>query len=251
MKRERFLRALDKHIGMFRSFSVRYGRTRGIEYDLTQEALSLCMHTILHRKKYRLIKPYSFISFIKSAIRYKIRSHKRDADERNKTVVRLLDSDLDKDFDSVVLVTRFMNEDYKPVEKSCPFCHSAILNMYGACKLCHTIIPSVFHRKKQPIAFTKESLECEFDFNKAIDVHHAVSQLTLFEQKIVRAVGLGNETLDSFIELHGGNTTALWRTWVKIKEKLQTLLDEYSDGYLSKQGPKAFTRAMQTYEIKG
>ena len=139
--------------------------------------------------------------------------------------------------------------DLPEVEKrECPFCFKAKLNQYGACALCHTILSSPARVQKKSYSISKESLAVEFDFNTSLDVQKAVARLTPYEQRVVKAVGLGNDSLESFALDNQVSKTSLVRTWVIAKAKLQEYLDEYTPKGLSKRGTKAFQRALQHIE---
>ena len=114
--------------------------------------------------------------------------------------------------------------------------------------MCQTIVPSYTRIHRNVFTMTKESLAVEFDFNKQIDVHKAIKRLTPFEQKVVKAIGLGEETLESFGELSGKKRMTIWRTWLEAKVKLQEYLDEYNPKNVSTRSPLAFHKAIQHFE---
>ena len=114
--------------------------------------------------------------------------------------------------------------------------------------MCHTIIPSHLRLQQKAVVVTEESLAVEFDFNKKIDVYNAIQKLNILEQKVVRAVGLGNESLEDFAFDNHLSKSSLVRIWVVAKAKLQETLREYAPEHLSKRGPNAFSKVMQSIE---
>ena len=114
--------------------------------------------------------------------------------------------------------------------------------------MCHTIIPANMRKQKTGYTLTQESLSVEFDFNTPLDVHNAVAKLTPFEQKVVKAGGLGNESLESFALDNHVSKSSLVRTWVIAKAKLQRYLREYAPHRLSKQPAQAFQEALQAFD---
>ncbi len=109
----------------------------------------------------------------------------------------------------------------------CPFCHVGVLNQFGACAECHTILG----KSKGPVeVLSMEKMvesECP-DLGMFADVNTALGKLDEFERKVVLAIVHGNSTLEDLAELTRIPRTQLWRIWTRAKAKLQQELYEYS-----------------------
>ena len=221
----------------------------GLDYDMANEVLSKCNDDVIRKKLYQRIDAGKIHSFLGAQIRFGV-LHARSEDlRRHARVARLSDSELEHDFDSTVLIpVQGPRQDTAIQDEECPFCFHANLNEYGACAMCKTIVPSYIRVHRNVYAMSKESLAVEFDFDTQIDVQKAIARLTPFEQKVVRHIGMGNESLESFGELTGNKRMTIWRTWCEAKEKLQGYLHEYSRGSLSTRTPTQFHKAIQRLE---
>jgi hypothetical protein len=109
----------------------------------------------------------------------------------------------------------------------CPFCHVGVLNEFGACALCHTILgkskgPSQHVTMEQII----ES-DCP-DLGMFADVNLALAKLDDIERKVVHHIVQGNESLEDLAELTRISHSTLGRIWSRAKAKLQQELYEYS-----------------------
>lgn len=108
----------------------------------------------------------------------------------------------------------------------CPFCFVGILNTFGACANCNTILGKEVRlveteRLEEVIPLSKE------DVIKAIDVKYALAGLSDFEQRVAAHVIHGTDSLSDLPELSGSSRMRLWRTWVRVKHKLEPLLAAY------------------------
>lgn len=245
MRRDRYFQQLEEHLPYLRKFAM----SAGLDKDEANDVLSKCLLDAVEKKKYVSIDPPRLKAFLRSTIRYGIRHFKETQLRERVSLPRLSDcaADLVDDEPSSLLLTH--TAELPPIEEvECPFCFQANLNEYGACSMCHTILPSSIVVQRKGYAYSLESLAVEFDFNTVIDVQNAVQRLTPFEQKVVKAVGLGNETLESFSGYNGRSLSSVGRTWMIAKEKLQDYLKEYAPKGLSKRGENAFRRALQRIE---
>jgi DNA-directed RNA polymerase specialized sigma24 family protein len=242
MRKDRFLEAYAEYLLYLHKIAAK----AGLDYDEASEVVSKCSESLLETKKYVAITPNKLKAFLHVAIRYAIQNYKRGEAMDNVNCARLPDPELTRLADSQVLITSVV-----PIieeETECPFCFKALLNEYGACALCHTILPSSRRRHRTVVQMKLESLSVEFDFNTKIDVQKAIARLTPFEQRVVFAVGLGNETVDSFGDISDSHRMRIWRTWAEAKVKLQEYLKEYAPKKLSKRGEGAFRKALQGIE---
>lgn len=126
-------------------------------------------------------------------------------------------------------------DETEDTEKECPFCFVGILNQYGGCTLCHTILPNRVRRAKE-LWKELEDLRVEFHYEKKADVSKAISKLTPLQQKIVHHIVMGNETLQEFSTESGYSASTVWREWRKAKLELTSLLADYADRSVSKHG---------------
>ena len=245
MRRDRYLTTFAVLLPDLRKRIIKYG----LDYDTANEVLSKCNDDMLNRKLYQCVDTKKLKAFLGAQLSFGVH-HARSAEfKRHMRVARLSDSETDKDYDSTVFVpTARVQHEVETIEEECPFCFKANLNEYGACTMCKTIVPSYVRIHRGVYSMSKESLAVEFDFDKQIDVHNAIARLTPFEQKVVKWIGMGNETLESFGELTGNKRMTIWRTWCEAKEKLQRYLHEYSTGSLSTRTPEQFHKAIQHLE---
>ena len=131
---------------------------------------------------------------------------------------------------------RFYESEPEPdTETDCPFCHISKLDERGGCSQCHTILPRRFHRPVE-VWSKVEDLSVEFQYEKQADVRKAIAKLHPLQQKIVKHVIQGNESLAEFAESIGHEGTKIWREWKKAKTLLTIMLADYSVTKLSKHG---------------
>lgn len=244
MRKDRFIKAFAQYLPMLRPVALHHG----VDYDTASEIVAKCFERMLKTKKYKIIEPEKLKSFLSNRIRREVQMHLRSEATLKMDCARLPDLDATHTADSKIHIANQIA--LEPItETECPFCFHANLNEHGACHMCHTIVPSHRRVQRDVVFMTEESLAVEFDFNTKIDVQNAIARLTPFEQRVVRAVGLGNESLESFALDLAVNKTYLVRTWLKAKAKLQGYLIEYAPNRLSKRGESAFRKAVQSVEI--
>lgn len=244
MRRDRFLDAFARYLPYLRELALQQS---GLHYDDANEAIGRCIKRLLVTKKYVEIEPSKLKAFLYATLRFDIKSYLRSEAKKKLDCARLPDPEQDFTADSKVKVNHAVL--CEAIDKmDCPFCYLAWLNKYGACALCHTILPRNKQLQKEVIVMTEESLAVTFDFNTKIDVQNAIAKLTPYEQRLVLAIGMGNESLESFAELSDRHFTTIGRDWVRVKAKLQELLSDYAPGKLSKRGNSAFRKAVQSIE---
>jgi len=243
MRRDRFIEQFAEHLPYLRGII----QQTGLDHDNTNDVLSKCSESLLDNKSYFKVTPNKLKAFLRTAARFNARSYKKIEGMQKQVIARLTDPEsTPRTVDRVFISTKV---DIAPVqERECPFCFQANLNEYGACAMCHTIVPSHIRTQRNTIVMTEESLACQFDFDMPIDVQKAVARLTPFEQRVIKAVGLGNESLESFADDINVSKSSLVRTWVEAKVKLQDYLHEYGPQRLSKRGERAFRVALQRIE---
>lgn len=239
MRKDRYAEQFAEHMPGLRKIAMH----AGLDGDEADEVLSKCSENLLNNKRYTTIKQSGLKGFLRTAVRFEVQHYKQSELSRRKLTARLPDLDEGQDEKKTVEVIHTVNIDVQEIE--CPFCFKANLNEYGACAMCHTIIPSHIRLQRHVLVTTKESLAVEFDFNTKIDVHKAIARLNPLEQKVVIACGLGNESLESFALDSEVSKSYLVRIWGTAKTKLQDYLHEYADDNISKRGANAFRKALK------
>lgn len=234
MRKYRFLEQYPRHMDAMRKIA-----RKTLDYDEADEAISRAIKKILRRRSYRKIQPGKLRSFLCTAALQSRMDQNATIETREKFVSRFPD-----DNDVATLETEIEYEE-KIIE--CPFCFQVNLTFTiygdGVCNMCNTIVPSHYRTPRNTIRI--DQLAVEFDFNKQIDVAKAVNQLSPKEQMVVRAIGLGNDSLESLEQFSGYERNDLWRTWGKAKAKLQELLSVYGENHRGKKHPDAFRRALE------
>lgn len=243
MRQDRFIRYTER----YRSNIVNR-LSEKIGYDVACELFSATILNILDSKKFIKIKTGKVRAYLHRAMRYRFNGYLHKQTHKQATVVRLPDTDmLGDDSDSLWYVSGYD----ETVAIECPFCHNGELNMYGACGLCYTILPtSRIIRRSDGVRMEHASLAVEFDYDKMLDVHKAIQQLDPLEQIVVKAIGMGHESLESLSALTHVHPKSLWKKWWKAKVKLQKLLRQYAQKPVSTHTPKQFTHALQVHENK-
>lgn len=241
MRKDRYCEQVKRYFPSLRRIALR----AGLSYDDACDTVSQCNARILESRKYKMITPIKLKAFLHTLLRFGIQNFKRTEMLRDTQVARLPD-EYDGTDSYVAVLTCLANSPGQNVE--CPFCFHASLNMFGACAMCHTIVPSYIRLPHIITQMTHESLACEFDFHTALDVQAAIARLTPFEQQVVTAVGLGNETLEGFAADTHYSTSMIFRTWMVAKIKLQEYLYEYDPEGVSKRGVNAFRAVLQQIE---
>jgi predicted DNA-binding protein (UPF0251 family) len=120
----------------------------------------------------------------------------------------------------------FDEEEDIDLEVECPFCFHDFLNLHGACKACGTILG---HGKSMREQFRLDAVGYGVDpeYDKKLDVDKAINRLDEQEQRLVRLVMRGEETLEEFAAMTNTNRMNLWRIWVRARAKLQNMLKIY------------------------
>lgn len=238
MRRDRYVQQFAEHIPRLRKLAMQ----TGLNYDAANEVIGKCAERLLSQKKYVNITPRKLKSFLRTHLNFSIQHYKRDMGVQMETTARIPEPDERETEQNHTYVTHSCN--LPPIEEQeCPFCFQANLNQYGACAMCHTILPSERRLQRKVYSVSKESLTVEFDFNTSLDVQKAVARLTPYEQRLVRAIGLGNDSLESFAFDNQVSKTSLVRTWVLAKTKLQDYLKEYSPK-TKHRSPESFRKAI-------
>lgn len=234
MRRDRYLEQFTLLLPYLRNVAMKLG----LDYDEASEVIGICSEKMLSNKLYVERTPQKLKAFLRQHIRFASQDFIKSKEQRRRQEPRLLDSE-QSGYDSTVPVTN-VTSCVSLVDRECPFCFHLTLNEYGACYMCHTIVPSHIRTQHNTITMSEESLAVVFDFNTRLDIKNAIAQLDPFEQRVVLAIGLGNETLDSFCGIYPQQRMRIWRTWVEAKGKLQILLQEYSTKRLSKRSEYDF-----------
>jgi len=240
MRRDRFVEQYQQYVPHL----ISYGKKCGLTYDESNDVLGECIARMLKNKTYVSIEPpYAVKAYMHTAIYFKALEFRESATTKGQTTVRFPDPEIaGTDPEYVTVLNQFLSE----IIAECPFCFIAHLNEYGACAMCGTIVPSHYRNAANVIRMTEASLAVVFEYDTHLDVRNAVAQLTPYEQMVVKAIGMGNETLDSLALSSNINRMALSRTWLKAKEKLQGLLHEYGQDSVSKHSKIEFQRVLES-----
>lgn len=237
MRRDRFLKLHTEYASMLHKKARQW-----LDYDDACEVVAQMLRRIIENKVYKRVSIARLEGFLVKNLRFNIREFMKANGDKHVSLDHVKDA-----MSESSTVTVGYPVDLPLVE--CPFCFKANLNQYGACLMCHTIVPAHMSLHRRQMYLEELSLAISFDFNTPIDVGRAIEQLTPREQLVVKAIGLGNESLESLAALSGTGATSLWRTWLTAKAKLQESLKEYADKPLSKRGEKAFSHALQVIDL--
>lgn len=221
MRRDRFVAVLYSCIPAMR----RCIRKHRLDPDTVSDLVSDTITDTLAKKKYAQIKT-DCKAFLCRQTAYNAQEYKRQLTQRGKNMLHLVDdvSELERFYEDT--------DDTEDTEKTCPFCHVALLNQYGACAHCHTILANRIRRGKE-LWRELEDLSVDFQYEKKSDVRKAVDRLPPLQQKIVRAIIMGNETVGEFVSESGYSAATIWREWRKAKLELTSYLADYSVHRLS------------------
>ena len=124
-------------------------------------------------------------------------------------------------------------EDCERDPQECPFCHTPdALNMYGACGICHTILPSEDSRARAASRivsprFKVDDLSYTPHYELSLDVQRALDSLEPDERAVIQACIIGNETYQTLSAQVHVNRMKLWRCFLSAREKLEKSLKEY------------------------
>lgn len=215
MRRYQFAQTLAEHIPAMRVAIRKHRFDHDTVSDLVQEVIA---KALTDKQYQQTSNPRALLC---KAMLYAAQHYKRELSQRGKYMMHIVDSeDLTRTY-----------EDSESLEtdeaKECPFCFAGPLNQYGACALCHTVLPDPARCPRQ----TWEEvylLKQEVEYEKQTDVRRAIAQLTPLQQKLVKHVIQGNETLAEFAITEGVGTTAIWRELRKAQHELQAYLADYS-----------------------
>ena len=244
MRKDRFMEYYGNHAPYLRTVLTK----RGVDYDDAGDILSECLERLVRKKVYKRIKAKALKGFLRSAIVWS-RGHYDEKIEARRAMTPSITETIEKQSNTLKIQQRVAIPDEIITEVECPFCFKNNLNEYGACNMCHTILPTHKRTRRNVIVMDEISLAVRFDFAKQIDIQNAIKKLTPAEQRVVIAVGLGNETLDSFTEISEYTRPTIYRTWLTAKAKLQVLLREYNTGKVVQRGEKATRAAFQHVDL--
>lgn len=216
MRRYEYDELAPKHLGAMR----RSLRSSGLDHDEINDIVSKAIVDFRAKKKFKKCTAAKLKMWLCQATRWGASAYKRKSANRAKYMTRLPEDVADFDFLHVPVT------DMMPVTE-CPFCFSGNLNEYGACKLCHTILPRDISGLKRRVSLAACSLAVTYEYEKQADVAKALARLTPLEQRVVKACIMGNETLEGWAEIEGVSKTSMWRVWAEAKEKLQGYLGDY------------------------
>lgn len=221
MKRENFIKAAEKYYDKVVTMLVR----RDIDRDVAQDAVQDAFETMLRNKVYDKLNFEAIdnrvFSYLKRAARSEVAMAKRRENIDNGIFVSV-ENETEKERDEKV----DDREREKP-DLECPFCHVGILNQFKACATCRTILGQG-KTVREHMTVDEADLASLPDLDKEIDVENAIQALEPLEQKVIRAIVNGTDTLDGLADAHGMSRDNLWRTYVRAKKKLQVALLEYS-----------------------
>lgn len=225
MRRRIFLKAIEHFQGELVQALV----LKDIEPDIATDIVQNMVARTLALKTYLKIAHETIDTKMKGYLmhttKWEMLDEFRRHTARNSAVGQMLETEDDVEDTGHTRAT--IMED--PTEEdiiACPFCHVGVLNEFGACALCHTILG------KNSVPRTQLSLQDMLDvttpdLGMLVDVRAAMSTLDHLEQRLVNAEVYGNSTLEDMAELTRIPRTQLWRILTNAKIKLQTALFEY------------------------
>ncbi len=232
MKRSRFVLQYPPLLPMLRKVLTH----SGLDYADISDVVSSVTSRILREKTYLKIEAAKLRGFLVTAIKLGAKECQRNHNRRQKRFKRLPD-----DGEDSMLVETALTE---TEAMECPFCHKGVLNMFGACAECHTILPSSAHVRRTVLRMDEVSLAVDFQYDRKLDVAKAIARLSEREQTVVKACAMGQESLASLSQITGLSGPTLWRAWCDAKAKLQYFLSEYASEHVSKHTPVQFQRAL-------
>lgn len=191
-----------------------------MSYDERQDILATVLDRAYRSKAYLGLSKAKAFSYLSSRTHFVVQEYLQQEQDRAKRECYLPD-----DPDSPLL--RFVETSITCITE-CPFCHNETLNVLGTCGQCRTACPSYTVLHRGSVSIDTVSLSLDADVLQNADVHKALEKLTPMERKVVEACVMGNESLESFGQIEAINRKTLWRTWVKAREKLKSLLSDYA-----------------------
>ena len=223
MRKDRFIDSLPECIPAMRT-TVRKAR---LDHDTVSDLVQDVITSAIEDKLYTRINK-DIRAFLCRAMRFAVQRHIEQAKQRGKYMMHIIDAN------DVSNITEECESEHAETTE-CPFCFVGVLNEYGACKLCSTILPNPARRIP---ALWEEvySLKQEFQYEKKTDIKRALEKLTPLQHKLIKHTIMGNETLAEFAVTEGLSSTTLWREWKRAQFELQAYLADYSTRKLSKHG---------------
>lgn len=245
MRQDRFALLLEKYRPVF---IHRYEKKLG--YDDASEVVGKLFSRMIRQRSYADIKTGEALKFLNKQGWWACRQFLNDKAQRPRQVITVNENE-----DMAFIRHRLPDAQQRPDSlegQPCPFCFVGSLSMYGACPLCHTILPTDHvSRRKVYTRLTKVSLAIDFDYDTPRDVAKALAQLTPVEQAVVKHFGMGNESLESLAEITRLNRMKLCRIWAGAKVKLQSYLLDYAHKTPVTGRKKSFRKALQMIEKQG
>lgn len=228
-----FERLLPQHFAAMRQAALRFVH----DYDDAQDAVSEATERFRRLKVYAKGNASALRGRLVQYARWAALNYKAKARGRSKHMSRIPEDT----HEALRVPTPVIEE-----TTECPFCHKGDLNEYGACGLCHTIVPREIHMKRNGVVMQHMDLAVDFEYEKKADVAKALAKLTPLEQAVTRLVIMGNETLGSCAELLSTNPTNLCRVWATAKQKLQAHLLEYAEVRVVQKPARALKSALSS-----
>lgn len=224
MRKQVFLKAIET----YKEQIVKLLATK-TDKDEVQDALHNMVEHHLEKKQYVRI-PHETIDnkmkgYLMQATQWEIGKLLRKKNSEGHFVFHLVEEETEEESSHTISCLK-EELDLKNLLE-CPFCHIGVLNQYGACALCHTILGTEHGTRK---SYTLEKMVESIcpDLSMFADVNIAMSKLSDIEQKVVQHIVQGNESLENLAELMRIPRTQLWRIWTHAKSALQQELFEYS-----------------------
>lgn len=227
MRKRIFLKAIET----YRKAIVKHLRTKHVAPDDVDDAVHSMVKKYLESKSYVTI-PHETIDnrmkgYLMQASQWELQNVLRKKNSEGHYVFHIVDGPEQEEDDDSHYISTLKHELQLEDLLECPFCHVGVLNQYGACAPCHTILGTEHGPRKN---YTLEKItesECP-DLGMFADVNVAMAKLSEIEQKVVKHITQGNSTLEDLVEFTRIPRTTLWRIWVEAKAKLQQELFEYS-----------------------
>ncbi len=234
MRKAKYLDSIADHVPhMHKALNS----VRGLDYDEKQDIVSQCVENVLRLKTHNKIKVSGMRAFMCKAVLFTALEYKKAIAKRAKTMKRLPDEEIDS-------FIKVHTHETQTQLSECPFCHKGILNQFGACALCNTIVPKSFTIGRVHVREEMLSVAVDMEYEKKADIKRAMMKLTPEEQQVVNAVIMENETYASLSAICGGSVGTLHNRWVSARAKLQGYLAEYADRSMTKHGQDDIREAL-------
>ena len=229
MRRMTYIKAVLQYYKPVLKALRRGGRSKDTAEDALQESVT----SVLANQSYARIETdrvdgYMF-RYIRNGARNSMRNKMREVNREKEQFTPYVSSEeFTMKMQSLTGTFHYVERDSFRDPAECPFCHTEnALNQFGACGICHTIMPQ---GKTEHDAFRLEDVEpiSEGDLDCHVDIQRALEQLAPTERKVIEAVILNRETLEELAAQADISPASMCRVYAKAKAKLEDVLLEYA-----------------------